>query len=66
MKKNDLIKDMQAFTGAGFITRKRFADYMGKKDARDVDKYLNGLDRIGKDYFIPDVAERLLLTRSVR
>lgn len=66
MNKSELVKDMQRFTQSGFITRKQLASYKGKKDPHDVDKFLIGLDRVDKDYFIPDVAERLLAGRTVR
>ena len=60
MDKKGIEKDMRAFTGSGFITKRRFADYMGVKDARYVSKYLEGLDRAsGQYYFIPDVAESI-------
>lgn len=59
MTKSELIKDMKAFTNAGFITRKQLSDYMGKKDPHYVDKYLDGLEKVGRNYFIPDVAESL-------
>lgn len=60
MTKTELANDMKRFCGCSFITRKKLADYMGKKDPHAVDKYLYGLDRVdGKDYFIPDVANVL-------
>ena len=60
MTKSELVKDMQRFCGSGFITRKKLAEYMGKKNPRQVDKYLHDLPRIGMSYFIPDVAEALM------
>ena len=60
MNRKELTKDMQNFAGAGFITRTKFAAYMGKTNPRHVDKYLEGLERIGTNYFIPDVVEALL------
>lgn len=60
MNKKELVKDMQNYTGSGFITRSKFAAYMGKENPRHVDKYLEGLDRIGTNYFIPDVVDSLL------
>lgn len=60
MNKRELVKDMQNFAGSGFITRKKFAEYMGKKEPYRIDKYLVGLDRVGTNYFIPDVADVLL------
>lgn len=60
MNKAELVKDLKSYANSGFITRKKFADYMGVSDAHNVDKYLSGLDRVnGKYYFIPDVAENL-------
>jgi hypothetical protein len=51
---------MQKYAGSGFITRTKLAAYMGKSNPRHVDKYLAGLERIGTNYFIPDVVEALL------
>lgn len=66
MKKNEIIKDMQASVGSSFITRKKLAMYLGRKDPKDVDKYLMGLDRLGTTYFVPDVAERLMEMKTCR
>ena len=60
MTKSELIKDMQKFCGSSFITRKKLTEYMGLKTPSSVGKYLYGLPRIGKSYFIPDVAEALM------
>lgn len=60
MTKSELIKDMRHFCGSGFITRQKLAEYMGIKKPQYVDKYLIGLPRIGRGYFIPDVAESLM------
>ena len=42
-----------------FITRMQLAEYMGYKDPPSVDKFLSGLERIAKLYFIPDVVEKI-------
>ena len=60
MNKRELTKDMQSFTGSGFITRTKLAEYFGKKNPRHIDKYLKGLDRVNKNYFIPDVVEAIM------
>lgn len=60
MNRKELTKDMQKYAGSGFITRTKLAAYMGKSNPRHVDKYLAGLERIGTNYFIPDVVEALL------
>lgn len=60
MDKQSLIRDMRSYCNSGFITRQKLAEYMGLKNPRHVDKYLNELERVnGKYYFIPDVATRL-------
>lgn len=60
MLKSEIAKDMQKATGSSFITRSGLQKYMGCKDVKTVDKYLDGLERVsGKYYFIPDVAESL-------
>lgn len=57
MDKRDLTRDMKSFYGSSIITRKKFAEYMGVKDPKNVDKYLFGLERVDeKYYFITDVA----------
>lgn len=66
MDKKSLISDMKRFTGASFITRKQVAEWMGKKDAHCVDRYLHGLDRVGQLYFIPDVVDAVIATREWR
>ena len=48
MKKIDIVKDIERYTGgAGFITRTALAKYM----------------KMGKKYFIPDVAEKIMNER---
>ena len=60
MLKSEIAKDMKSATGSSFITRSELKKYMGCKDIKTVDKYLEGLERVsGKYYFIPDVAESL-------
>lgn len=51
--------------GAMFITRIQVAQVLGYKDPHNVDRFLKGLERIaGNRYYIPDVAERIIATRS--
>lgn len=59
MNRQELIKDMKAFSGSGFITRQQLMVYMGYKDPHKVDPYLCDLQSIKKKYFIPDVATQL-------
>lgn len=67
MTKGELIEDMKRATGSAFITRKGLAQYMGKKDPHGVEHILFKLERVDKRYyFIPDVAEALLLLRDVQ
>lgn len=61
MNRKELINDMQQFCGSRLITRKKLADYFGKKDAHGIDKYLYPLNAVdGRYYFIPDVADSIL------
>lgn len=62
MTKTELVKSMQSYVGSSFITRIQLAGYMGYKNPSSVAKYLYGLERIDKKYFIPDVADQLLHT----
>lgn len=58
--KASLSEDGESVKGAPqFITRMQLAEYMGYRDPHSVDKFLSGLERIAKLYFIPDVVERL-------
>lgn len=67
MTKQDLIHSMQsANDGSAFITVTELCRYLGKHSRERVKaQYLNGLDRIGKAYFVPDVAERIMQRRSI-
>lgn len=66
MDKKSLVNDMKRFAGGSFVTRGQVAKWMGKNDAHYVDKYLSGLDRVGKLYFIPDVVDAVIATREWR
>ena len=46
--------------GAGFISKKQLAAYMGYKSINSVSPYLDGITSIDRRYFIPEVADRLL------
>ena len=66
MEKRAVIEDMKSFAGASFITKKKFAEYMGLGDPKHTVRWLKGLDRVdGKYYFIPDIAE-VLIGRSTQ
>lgn len=61
MTKVELIHQLQTTTGASFITCTELCKFLGKQNQSRVKReYLYGLDRIGKAYFIPDVAQRLM------
>ncbi len=51
---------MRQYCGAGFISKKQLAAYMGYKSINSVSPYLDGLNSIDRRYFIPEVADRLL------
>lgn len=61
MTKTELSADLRRHVGgSGFITRKGLADYFGVSEARVIDKYLHGLERVsGKYYFINDVSTNI-------
>ncbi len=51
--------------GADFITLSQFCRYMGIKDPYKAKKnYLDGLDRVSKRYYIPDVVDRMMQRRT--
>lgn len=60
MTKTELSKGMQAFTGCSFITRLQLMDFMGYRSVNSVTKYLYGLPRVDKRYYIPDVAAAIV------
>lgn len=61
LNKKELVRQMESYSGGLFITRKKLAQCMGRKDPHSVDKYLRDLPRVDKElYFIPDVADALI------
>lgn len=69
MTKRDLIRDMQTKTGTSFPNITQLAGYMGMSRDRVRSELVNGLDYLGsgkaKQYFVADVAERILQQRSM-
>jgi hypothetical protein len=67
MQKTELKRAMsQQVDGAMFITLTELTKFLGMTNKSYVKKqYLDGLERIGKSYFIPEVAERLMEVREV-
>lgn len=60
MKKSELASEMKKYVGGGsFVGRKELAGFMGYSDPESIDKYLYGLDKKGRKYFIQDVAENI-------
>lgn len=55
MDKQEMIRHMKTKNNSLFITRQELAEIMGYKDPHSVDRYLRGLERIDRRYFIPDV-----------
>lgn len=61
LNRKELVKQLEGYSGGLFITRKKLAQCMGRKDPHSVDRYLRDLPRVDKDlYFIPDVADALI------
>lgn len=62
MTATDIKKELYAITGSKrpFITAAEVCEAVGDKNAGRVKKkYLDGLEKVGKGYFIPEVAQRL-------
>ncbi|MEG0430275.1 MAG: hypothetical protein RR536_01705 [Anaerovoracaceae bacterium] len=59
MYKSDIERELKKHTGSGMITATELAKFMGYSRSDKVAKYLVGLPRIGKKYFICEVAESL-------
>ena len=66
MDKKQLIEDMEKTAGGRFITARQVADYYGVANAgRFRQEHLQGLQTVGKRYYIPDVATRFLAIAEV-
>ncbi|MEG2522234.1 MAG: hypothetical protein RSA49_05105 [Anaerovoracaceae bacterium] len=59
MYKSDIEKELKKFIGSAMITSTELARFMGYKRSDKVTKYLNGLTRVGKKYYVCEVAESL-------
>lgn len=59
MNRQELIKEFKTLNGSLFITRNELAKAMSYNDPHCVDRFLYGLERVGKKYFIPDVVSAL-------
>jgi len=60
MTRTDIAKALRQFAGAGMITPKQLADFLGVKTVLRVsEKYLKDLEHIGNRYLITEVAARL-------
>lgn len=64
MTRQELIRDMKAFSGSSFMSRHQLSKYMGFADPHTVDKFIRGLPSISKRYFIPDIATVLYENQS--
>lgn len=60
MTRTDIAKALRQYTGAGMITPKQLASFLGVKSVwRVTEKYLKGLEHVGQRYLITEVAERI-------
>lgn len=67
LNRKEMIKQLESFSGGVFITRKKLAEALGRKNPHSVDKYLRDLPRVDKElYFIPDVADALIASSGGR
>lgn len=66
MTATDLKNSLSTYCGgAMFVTVTEVAGFMGYADKKAVKaKYLRGLERVGKKYYIPDVAKRIAEERA--
>lgn len=66
MTRQELIKSMSAsVNGAGFISVTELCIFLGLKNKSRVKRdFCSGLDRVGKAFFIPDVAEKIMEKRG--
>lgn len=68
MNKTELKNELQKYVnGSGFIQKCQLAQFMGYKDPNTVNKYLAGLEKVGRGfYLINDVAEAIVQFSSER
>lgn len=60
MTRTDIANELRRYTGAGMITPKQLAAFIGVKSVwRVSEKYLSGLEHVGNRYLITEVAERI-------
>lgn len=61
MLKSDLIMALRkASGGAEFISQKELAQVLGFKDPHRIRELVTGVSRIGKRYYLPEVAGRIM------
>ena len=61
MIRSVLVKNLRAQSGScGIITRKQLMAFLGYQDRHSIEKYLNGVMKIGAGFSIEDVADRIL------
>lgn len=62
MNKSTLKSEMERFCGgSAFIRKNQLAKFMNMKDPNTCNRYLAGLEKLGKGYyFIPDVVESII------
>lgn len=66
MDRRELIYEMKKdVKGASFISVNALAKHLGKSH-EFAEKVVEGLDQVGKKFFIPDVATRLMDMRGVK
>lgn len=61
MRKKDIVDALEAASGCRFIKRRDIAVALGYKDAKSIDKYLRGLNKIAEGrYLVDDVAQAII------
>ena len=61
MLKQDLIAALRkASGGAEFISQKELAQVLGFKDPHRIRELVHGVSRVGKRYYLPEVAGRIM------
>ena len=58
-RKEQIAEMKRSVGGSSYIRRNEVAAHLGYKDPHNIDKYLDGLERIGMAYFIPDVVDSI-------
>ena len=65
LNRKEMISRLESFSGGAFITRKKLAQCMGRKDPHSVDKFLRDLPKVDKELWTSRTGLLLVLAAAV-